>query len=60
MNQNITLELVLELAQQLSAVDKIRLVNEITPSINQNSDFLKQVEKQKRIALLINFSSQVY
>ncbi|WP_107670848.1 hypothetical protein [Cyanothece sp. BG0011] len=50
MNQNITLELVLELAKQLSAVDKIRLVNEITPSINQNSDFLKQVEKQKRIA----------
>ncbi len=49
MNQNVTLELVLKLAQQLSTVDQIRLVKEITPRIQQNSEFLKPSEKEKRI-----------
>ncbi len=49
MNQNVTLELVLKLAKQLSTVDQIRLVKEITPRIQENNEFLKQSEKEKRI-----------
>ncbi len=49
-NQNVTLELVLELAKQLSPVDQVRLVEEMTPSIQQNYEFFKQAEKEKRIA----------
>lgn len=32
MNQNVTLELVLELAKQLSPIDQVRLVQEIIPN----------------------------
>lgn len=49
MTKNITLELVLELAQQLSPVDQIRLVEEMTPSIQKNSEYLKQAEKEKKL-----------
>ncbi|MDJ0731953.1 MAG: hypothetical protein QNJ33_18395 [Crocosphaera sp.] len=50
MNQNVTLELVLELAKQLSTVDQIRLVEEISPTIKKKNEHLKKVEKEKRIA----------
>lgn len=35
MKQNVTLELVLELAKQLSPVEQIRLVEEISPTMKQ-------------------------
>ena len=49
MKQNVTLELVLELAKQLTPVDQIRLVEEISPSIKQNNEYLRQGQKEKRI-----------
>ena len=48
MNQNVTLELVLELAKQLNPVDKVRLVEQMNPSIKQE---LEKKENTSRKSL---------
>ena len=54
MNQNVTLELVLELAKQLSPVDQVRLVQEIIPN-QQTLEYYIPInptpDQQQRLAL---------